>query len=198
MEGDANGSGPSRWSEELWEAFDARSRGYPHAGTSRCADQSVSPPRWPVRPPVTGTSSGLGLAARPNRATTDLVTVEPSHPAVMVLRSAGWRALSLSRLRRCSARGRRPVKGAASAAAEGGAEGPTLTARRHARQSRRLRDRAPTGDRCAGRAEGQVRRPGQRRGGSGRGPVGGAADCGRRRSGSTSGSSGRSSSTSVR
>ena len=30
---------------KLWEAFDARSRGCPHAGTSRCADQSVSPPR---------------------------------------------------------------------------------------------------------------------------------------------------------
>ena len=53
---------------------------------------------------------------------------------------------------------------------------PTLTARRHARQSRRLRDRAPP-DCCARPRRGQARRPGQRRGASGRGSVGGAGDC---------------------
>ena len=58
-------------------------------------------------------------------------------------RFCGWPGLSRSRLRRSTARDRRAVKRAASAAAEGGAEGPTLTGRRHARQSCRLRDRTP-------------------------------------------------------
>jgi hypothetical protein len=87
-------------------------------------------------------------------------------------------------------------RGRSAAPAASGA--PTLTARRHARQSRRLRDRAPPPDGCARPHTGQARRPGQRRGGSGRGSVGGAGDWGGRGSGSTSGSGEGSSSTLAR
>ena len=94
-----------------------------------------------------------------DRALCRLVTVEPCHATVKSFR--GWLGLSLSRLRRSTARDRRAVrgKGCGRPGAHSASGAPTLTARRHARQSRRVRDRAPP-DCCARPRRGQARRPG--------------------------------------
>jgi hypothetical protein len=88
-------------------------------------------------------------------------------------------------------------EGRGRSAAPPASRAPTVTARRHARQSRRLRDRAPPGNRGGtGAGSGPSSWPAARR--LRRSSVGGAGDCGGLGSGSTSGSGEASSSTSAR